>query len=186
MTKAQRAMVPSSSVDPPGSPSSSTVSTAMYVPLPTAQPITRVTSAIQHAQAALNSPREYYHETKTARSTARSAIGDEIDDEDEEEYDESMDPELIRIRRGVKQLEKTGHYPADDVAHTHANYVSQWLNHPTVDVESSHRMLHGVRIPTLEEEENVKNSPGFVRRAVRKKHEDEWLVLSEGGRKNQI
>jgi hypothetical protein len=146
----------------------------MYVPLPTAQqqPIERVTSAIYYAQAALQSSREQ-HEVKTASATM-----------EDDEYDETADPELVRIRQGVRELEKTGHYPADDVAHTHANYVSQWLNHPTVDVDSSHRMLRGVRVPTMEEEEIVHDSPGFVRRAFRKQQEDEWLTLSRERKKN--
>ena len=98
-----------------------------------------------------------------------------VEIEEEEDIDELADPELVRIRRGCKELEKTGRYPSDDVAHTYSNYVSQWTSHPTVDVN---RTLHGVRVPTREEERQLSSAPGFVQRAVRKKQEDEWLNLT--------
>ena len=102
----------------------------------------------------------------------------------------------MRIRRGVKELEKTGSYPSEDVAQTHSNYVKQWENHPATTNTSFYGGGHArcgdlhnsrLHVPTHQEVRQLTGAPGFVQRAVRKQQEDEWLSLSfHGERKNQI
>ena len=202
MTKVQRAILlsdGSQEVWNNGSPGG--VGQAKYVPLPgDASPPhggRRLSAAIEQAQNTLirqqreskddvtwTSPQHRTNGTTTGNRSNSSSSNSIINmgnvngnsDDDDDDYDELADPELVRIRQGVKQLERTGTYPSNDVAHTYSHYVASWEAHPTVDVGRS--LSGGVRVPTREEERQLISAPGFVQRAVRKKQEDEWLTLS--------
>jgi hypothetical protein len=146
----------------------------------------RVTNAIQQAKVTLQQPTSPIPYWKQTEGMQQQQQEEEEEEDHEGDYDELADPELVRIRRSVQQLEKTGSYPSDDVAHTYQKYVSQWTNHPTVKIKHLHPEI---RVPSGEEERQLTNAPGFIQRSIRKSHEDEWLRLSfdhSGEKKNQI
>jgi hypothetical protein len=162
----------------------SRIQQAKHVPLPAGRE-SRVVHVLRQAQLTL--------QHSSAASSLPARTEEEVkEEEEEEEYDELADPELVRIRRGVKQLEKTGSYPSDDVAYTYNNYVSQWANHPTVVTRAQAAVGGGGgrTVPSFREEEQLKAAPNFVQRAVRKQHEEEWLrfvpTARNGEQKSQV
>ena len=173
----------------------SRIQQAKHVPLPVGRE-SRVVHVLRQAQLTLQ------HSSAASSLPVRRAEEEVKEEEEEEEYDELADPELVRIRRGVKQLEKTGSYPSDDVAYTYNNYVSQWANHPTVVTRGQTavgggsgsgggRRMVKPSVPSFREEQQLKEAPGFVQRAVRKQHEEEWLrfvptAARNGEQKSQV
>jgi hypothetical protein len=119
-------------------------------------------------------------------SSLDNGDGDDDDSNDEDgrdsdSFDDLADPELVRIRKGVKLLEKTGSYPSTDVSHTHSRYVQSWENSPNrVGNEDG---FHGVR--PLSVPDDLDEAPRFLQRAMRVAQEANFAFARQAAKKSR-
>ena len=144
------------------SPSSPTVSAARMVPIPDSMP--------------------------PSTSSSHSDGDNDDDGSNSDSFDDLADPELVRIRKGVRVLEKTGSYPSTDVSHTYSRYVQSW--------ESSPDSPRGVRQPPqsggfvmgvrpLQVPDDLGQAPKFLQRAMNVAQEAHFIRARQAAQKSR-
>ena len=131
-------------------------------------------------------------------SPTSSSRGDGDNDEDGSDsgsFDDLADPELVRIRKGVRLLEKTGRYPSTDVSHTYSRYVQSWESSPDstrgVNValqvprqpSQSGGFVMGVR--PLQVPDDLDQAPRFLQRAMNVAQEAHFVRARQAAQKSR-
>ena len=108
-------------------------------------------------------------------------------DGDSSDSDSIADPELARIRKGVRILQSSGTYPSIDNLPTYDRYMQSWepksnsVRRPPGTLVESVKALHTP--------EDLSHAPSFMRRAMQAAQEAQYLMMrqaSEEGRYNKM